>query len=143
VEAVFDNAKAVLNKWMISREAEVEMIVLCGAERLVEGAGLDKGISANHGCSGASNWVSFKEHEEVVLPWPADMGRPNLMAIFINEPLCTEAKYGLRVLSKSSELSFDSSSQEAIVGVKEDDVFSQTGLEAQIAGRRSPTVLCA
>jgi hypothetical protein len=71
------------------------------------------------------------------------MGRPNLMAIFINDPLCTEAKDRIRVLGKSLDMSFDSSGQEAIVGVEEDDVFSQTGLEAQIAGRRSPTVLCA
>jgi hypothetical protein len=120
VEAIVDYAGIESHKWMAPRQAKVETVVLDDPERLVEALGLDKGISANHGCPGASNWVAFKKHEEIILPRPADMGRPYLMTIFIDDPLCTEAKDSFRVLGESLDMSLECSRAQTIVRVEKD-----------------------
>jgi len=107
VKAIVDYVRAVSNKRVAPCKTKVKTIVLDDPKRLVKEPGLDEGISANHSCARAPNGVAFKEHEEVVLAWPAGVGRPDLIAVLINNSLGTEAKGGVRLPGKSLDLNLE------------------------------------
>jgi hypothetical protein len=71
------------------------------------------------------------------------MGRPNLMAIFVNEPLCPEAKDGVRVPGKSRDMSIEGARAQTVVRVEKDQVFSGSLLETEVSGRRAAAIICA
>ena len=143
VEAIIDYAKTLPDKWMTQREPQIKRVVLDNLKRLVKESGFNERLSADHGCTGTPDRISFKKLEEIILAWSADMCRTNYVAIFIDNPLRAETKRGRGVFTESLDMRFKRSRRQHVVGVEKQQVFSGALFEAEISGCSAAMIACA
>jgi hypothetical protein len=70
------------------------------------------------------------------------MGGSKLAPTFVNDPLCSKAKGGLRAPVESLEMSLDRSLQQTVVGVEKDQKVAGASPKAEVSGRRAAGILC-